>query len=409
MKTRALAVVSGSILVAIVMVISFMNAGPVLAAEPFKIGYIGGLTGAASLTGLAQFDAFKMAVEEINNAGGLLGHPINFYVRDDKNVPAEATKAARDLVYNTKVDWLFGSTLSGVALAVSEVAKETKTPYVCEGAMSTAITEERGHRYVIRPMGNSDTTLGIMGSVMGKRPYKTYTIMAADYSWGHSSFKAFKDYLLKVNPDAKILKEAFIPPMIPDYSPYISMIMGLKPDYAAMILPTGEAETCLRQITAYGLNKACHVGGFYVSQAGFEALGKDCPEGVDFFSQFFFNFPGKMAEEFRKNVKEKTGRNAGGETFLGYWPIKFLKAAVEKARTTEKEAVIDAFGTVCLKLPVGDVCMRPFDNQGDFSNMVGTSMFSSEYKFALMKGIVYIPGGEFLKTKEQIMELRKGK
>jgi branched-chain amino acid transport system substrate-binding protein len=386
-----------------------MNPGLASAADPIKIGYINSITGPASLTGLAQFDAFKMAVEEINNAGGLRGHPINFYLRDDKNDPSEATKAARDLVYNTRVDWIFGTCMSGVGLSVSEVAKETKTPFVCEGAMSTAITEDKGHRYVLRPMGNSDTTLGVLGHVVGQKPYKTYTIMAADYSWGHSSFKAFKTWLLKVNPSAKILKEAFIPPMIPDYSPYISMIMGLKPDYAAIILPTGEAETCLRQITAYGLNKLCHVGGFYVSQAGFEALDKDCPVGVDFFSQFFFNYPGKMADEFRRKAKEKFGRNAGGEMFLGYWPIQFFKAAVEKAGTEEKEAVIDAFGTVCVKLPVGEVCMRPFDNQGDFSNMIGTSMFLPEYKFAVHKDIVYVPGGQFLKTKEQVMELRKGK
>jgi hypothetical protein len=53
--------------------------------------------------------------------------------------------------------------------------------------------------------------------------------------------------------------------------------------------------------------------------------------------------------------------------------------------------------------------MRPFDNQGDFSNMIGTSMFLPEYKFAVHKDIVYVPGGQFLKTKEQVMELRKGK
>jgi branched-chain amino acid transport system substrate-binding protein len=374
--------------------------------KPIKIGYINVLTGPAAMSGLVELQAFKFAVNEINKAGGILGHPIEYVVRDDKGNAAVGTRVARELVYNEHVDWLLGTLISSVGLVVSEVARETKTPFICQTSQSSMITEEKGHRYVIRPLGNSHTQAGAVAYALSKKPYKTYTLMASDYAWGHDSLKDFKTVFLREKPDAKILKEEFMPARLPDYSPYITKLAGILPDVAIVFLPSGESETFLKQLGPSGLHRKCLVSGFFLDQPGIEALGKDMPEGVMGFSQFLFSYPGKEADEFRAKIKKEIGVNAGAGTFLGYYAPQFLKAAIEKAGTIEKEAVINAFGTISVKVPQGIVTMRPVDNQGDFACMVGITKFVPEYEFAITVDNEYYPGAKLLPTPEEVMKKR---
>lgn len=380
-----------------------------LAKEPIKIGYMNSMTGGSALTGLPMVQAFKLAVREINEAGGILGHPVKYVVRDDKSNPSVASREARDLVYSERVDWIFGTCQSNVALSISQVAKETKTPFVIEGSMGSSLTEELGHRYAIRPLGNSHTQAGAVAYSLSKKPYKTYTLMASDYAWGHDSLKDFKAILLRENPQVTILKEDYLPPSLPEYSPYITSLSDIKPDVAVILLPTGEAATFLKQLGPHGLHKKCLVAGLYLDQTGFEALGKDMPEGVMVFSQFLFNYPGKEADAFRAKIRRETGLNAGGGIFLGYWPSFFLKAAITKAGTKEKEAVINAFGTISLKLPQGIVRMRTVDNQGDFANMVGITKFIPQYEFAVTVDNEYYPGDKLLPAPDEILKKRAEK
>ena len=78
------------------------------------------------------------------------GRKIEYVVRDDKLKPGEAVKEFRRMVTRDKVDFVMGVISSGVALAVSEVAKEMKVLFVDSIAQTSALTEEQGHPYVVR-------------------------------------------------------------------------------------------------------------------------------------------------------------------------------------------------------------------------------------------------------------------
>src|SRR5678816_4529580 len=92
-----------------------------------------------------------MATKEINDAGGVLGRPLEFIFRDDKLKPDEAVKAARELVGQEKVDFLAGCISSGVGLAISAYAKEAKTLYFSTHCQTSRLTWDLSLIHISEP------------------------------------------------------------------------------------------------------------------------------------------------------------------------------------------------------------------------------------------------------------------
>src|ERR1700733_13537449 len=93
---------------------------------PIKVGEINSYTGPAAVFTLSYRKGFEMAVDEVNAAGGVLGRPLQVFFRDDTFSPAEGVRQAKELIDNEKVDVLAGTFFSPVALAVANVAMQSK-------------------------------------------------------------------------------------------------------------------------------------------------------------------------------------------------------------------------------------------------------------------------------------------
>ena len=123
--------------------------------ETIKIGVIYGLGGASAPYTKPAITGHEIAVDEINAKGGLLGRKLQLVIRDDQSKPDVGVREARELIVKEKVDFLMGVIHSGVALGISEVAKEYKKIYLNTIAKTAALTEEKGHRYVFRSASNT--------------------------------------------------------------------------------------------------------------------------------------------------------------------------------------------------------------------------------------------------------------
>jgi branched-chain amino acid transport system substrate-binding protein len=134
------------VLIAVVLVLAMLGVrpGPSLAAPPIKIGLITDLTGMAFLLAKDNGDGAKMAVEEINKAGGVLGRPLELVVRDSALKTDVGIAAARELVVDQKVNFLLGPVSSAVRLAISDVARQYKVPMIDSIGGSRRLVEDRG-------------------------------------------------------------------------------------------------------------------------------------------------------------------------------------------------------------------------------------------------------------------------
>ncbi|MFN3476841.1 MAG: ABC transporter substrate-binding protein, partial [Candidatus Methylomirabilales bacterium] len=101
----------------------------VSAAEkgPIKIGGLGSLSGVVSAWGKSTQQGLVLAVEEINQAGGILGRKVEFQMEDDESKPAEGARRARRLALEWGAHVIIGINHSGVALQVCALLPELKT------------------------------------------------------------------------------------------------------------------------------------------------------------------------------------------------------------------------------------------------------------------------------------------
>ncbi len=110
------------------------------AAEPIRIGYLATLTGEGATWGQHERDGALLAVKEINEAGGLLGRPVELRVYDIKGRPEDAVNALRRMIYDDKVVAVGGSNYSGIQLAIAPIADKEKIPVVASSATNPAVT-----------------------------------------------------------------------------------------------------------------------------------------------------------------------------------------------------------------------------------------------------------------------------
>ncbi|MDE2577295.1 MAG: ABC transporter substrate-binding protein [Hyphomicrobiales bacterium] len=117
-------------------------ASPVLAADPIKVGLSGPYTGGSSSMGVSMRDGAKLAVEEINKAGGVLGRQIQLIERDDEAKNELGVQVAQELINKEQVVATLGYINTGVALASQRFYQEAEIPVINNVATGTAITQQ---------------------------------------------------------------------------------------------------------------------------------------------------------------------------------------------------------------------------------------------------------------------------
>ena len=193
--------------------------------KAIRIGEINSYSGLATVYTFPYREGIHMAVKEINDAGGVLGRPLEFIFRDDKLKPDEAVKAARELVGQEKVDFLAGCISSGVGLAISAYAKEAKTLYFATHCQTSRLTWDEGHRYVAHTTNNVNQYIRALAKKAAATPYKKWAHISPDYEYGHNVWDEFIAYLKQLKPDVQVVQQNWPKLGETDHSSYITALL----------------------------------------------------------------------------------------------------------------------------------------------------------------------------------------
>ena len=177
-----------------------------ISAKEIKIGFIDAYSGPASVYSNDVVDAFKMEMDKVNAAGGLLGYPVKILKRDSKFKVDLSLGHVKEYTMRENVDILAGTISSSVTLAVSEVAKKEKIPFFCTFAKSENITGAKGHRYVFGIAENTAMAGKAAAAALVDKPYKKFWIAGDDYEYGHAIADAVWNNLEKMKPDLLIFQ-----------------------------------------------------------------------------------------------------------------------------------------------------------------------------------------------------------
>ncbi len=112
------------------------------ATEPIRIGVMGPFTGGSSPMGLAMRDGIRLAAQEINEAGGLLGRPVKLVERDDEARPERGAQVAQELINHEKIVAGLGIVNTGVALASQRFYQQARIPMITSVATGSIVTKQ---------------------------------------------------------------------------------------------------------------------------------------------------------------------------------------------------------------------------------------------------------------------------
>jgi branched-chain amino acid transport system substrate-binding protein len=379
-------------------------------AQPIKIGAMFVASGPMGGYGKHGGQAIQMAVDEINRSGGILGRKVVAMVEDTKLNKEVAFGLAKKFIAQDRVDFLMGPTSSGLATALSAMARNNKKILILTQAAADELTGVDFHPYVFSTLSNAMMHARSGAYLMATMPYKRYMCIAPDYSYGHSSWDSFKAKLRELRPDVEIVGELFPKFLSKDYGDYINKINEAKPDAVWSPLWGSDAVNFIKQALPTGMFK--NIKFAFPVAGALEVLvpmGKDMPEGVYVSSRYFFNSPdSSLNREFVKSYYERFKEYPdymAGETYAG---VQFIKAAVKRARTTDPAKLIKAVEREPLawETPEGWKVMRAEDHSIVEDCLWGVTSFNEKYGFSMPKSYVSIQGEEICRTAEELKEVR---
>src|SRR5689334_2174540 len=160
----------------------------VQAAEPIKIGVAGPFTGGSSSMGVSMRDGVRLAADEINKSGGVLGRQIQLVERDDEAKNERGVQIAQELINKEKVAATVGYINTGVALASQRFFQDAKIPVMNNVATGSVITQQfadQPENYVFRNSAHDRIQAPmIVEEAVTKRGFKKVAILADSTNYG---------------------------------------------------------------------------------------------------------------------------------------------------------------------------------------------------------------------------------
>jgi len=303
------------------------------------VGMYGSLTGDGASFGQSSVEGAQLAVEELNNAGGLLGgRKIRLLVEDDQSKPDEASNAVTKLITQDKVVAVLGEVASRRSLAAGPVCQKYQTPMISPASTNERVTAIGD--YIFRVCFIDP----FQGEVLAKFAYNDLKArkvavlkdVQQDYSVGltdaiQKTFQALGGEVLA--PVSYSSGDA-------DFKAILTQVRAQKPDAMFVTGYYPEAAIIVRQARELGMKIPVLGGDGWVGDAlknGREALA-NC-----FISNHYSgDNPDPVVQNFVKTYRAKFNREPDSIAALGYDAAKVLAAAITSSNSTEGPKVRNA-------------------------------------------------------------------
>lgn len=327
------------------------------AGDTYKIGVLMPLSGGAAVYGVPAVNGVKLAVEEINAAGGIGGKKIEAIVRDSQFKPAVGTAAARELISKVGVDLLFGDVSSGVSLALSELAKQKGIVFFSPIAKTTRLTKEEYHDLVFQSTANTDYEGRVMVEIAKEQGAKKVCLTGFDFAYVHDLFKVIEAENIK--QAAFTITNTFLVPLTTtDFNALITQLMSNDCDAVLGAIFGGGFTAMVKQAAPFGLFKKKTLmiwGGEVGSYEQTASLGADYPEGIwaNAYDLWYHNVSDEHAKFHDALAKIEGKKETTMWPMLTYIGMKFVAAGLKKAGTSEPPALAKALAGMTIDTPLG--------------------------------------------------------
>lgn len=384
-----------------------LSAGSAIAQDTIKIGEINHYKRMAAFAGPYK-QGIELALEEVNDEGGVLGKPLEFIFRDDQGKPGEAVKIAEELMTRDGTVMLTGTILSNIGLAISSLAAEKGYVYLAAEPLADSIVWEKGNEYTFRLRASTYMQAAMLAEEAAKTDAKTFATIAPNYAYGKDAVAAFKKALLALKPDAEFVTEQWPALFKIDAGAEVQAIERAKPDAIYNVTFGGDLAKFVREGTTRGLFDGRNVYGLLTGEPEYiDPLKDEAPEGWTVTGYPWYDFADGSNKTFVDTYMEKFGERPGIGSLVGYMTVQSIAAGIERAGATDADSLIAGFKGLDVDTPVGKIHFREQDHQATMGAFVGTTALKDGA--GIMVDWEYKDGANYLPSDEEVAKLRPSK
>jgi len=308
----------------------------------------------------------RMAADEVNAQGGLLGRKIEVIYEDTQGKPDIAVKKAQKYLLEESVDIITAGLGSPQSKALKELTKEYKNVLFVDYAQADEATGKEFAYHSIRLFFNTSMAARTLVSHMvGHKEFKRIYLLNQDYSYGRDAGAAFKREIARLLPDAQIVGEDYHPLFTKDFSPFLTKIKGSNADVILTVNWGSDISILLKQ------RKELEVKATIVNTAlATPDVIKEAPDaaiGSIVCDDWMVTEKSPESAEFLKNWREKYKNTpypepdcTAARTYIG---SKFVFEGIRKAKSLEISKLMPTLEGLRVKSLNGEIYLRACDHQ----------------------------------------------
>jgi branched-chain amino acid transport system substrate-binding protein len=300
-----------------------------------KVGGMGPLTGDAALYGISTTNGAELAFSESK----VLGLDIVFSKLDTKAEESEGINNYNKFVDNEKVIAIIGPALSSVSIAVGSASQSSGIPIITPSgtAVDITLTGENVFRTCFIDSYQGEVMANFASNSKNAKTAAILFNNSSDYSIG---IKESFERIFKENGGEILISESYLDNDV-DFKSQLTKIASTNPDVLLLPVYYSDVAQIAKQVQDIGL-KTTLLGG-----DGWDGILDTIQdpaliEGSFYASHYVNDDSNQQVKEFNESYENKYGVKPNGFAALGYDSAKILMSAIEKAGSTDKEALVKA-------------------------------------------------------------------
>ncbi|RVU15492.1 ABC transporter substrate-binding protein [Methylobacterium oryzihabitans] len=376
---------------------------------PIRIGELNSYSRMAAFA-VPYRNAMQLAQDEVNKAGGIKalgGRPLEFVFRDDGSTPGDAVRVAEELLTRENVAFLAGTFLSNVGLAVGDFANQRKALFLATEPLTDALTMSAGNPYTFRVRPNTYMQTRMLVEAVKARGVKRWAIVAPNYEYGQSAAANFKRLMAQAVPGFEVVTEQFPALGRIDAGATVGALAQAKPDGLFNVLFGADLTAFVREGNTRGLFEKRTVASLLTGEPEYMIpLGDETPEGWVVTGYPWDKIDTPVHKAFVQAYRARFNDTPRLGSLLGTVVVQMIQAMLEKAGSTETEAMIKALTDLRTETVAGPVTMRGLDHQSTLGVWVGETALNGRQ--GTMTKFQYEDGAKFMFPEAEVKAARKG-
>jgi len=349
------------------------------AKEPITIGVPMPLSGVLAQGGQSILTGIKYAAKNINDAGGVLGHPVKLVIEDTKSEPNTSAAVASKMAAQEKVYAFVGGYGSTADFAMLQSIKRYKPIFIHTASSSVKLENTFGkepwyYHVYIWDYHRQRAVVGFLNQ-MNPKP-KTVALAYENGLYGSDAAKYAKEYIAKAGYEL-VMDEPFKSGS-PDFSPILTRVRSVDPDVFFSIGYSGDNIQLVRQESDLDIHPKLTM---VVSAGDKRSDYGDFGTGTAMISEWSAEAQTPGNAEWVKKVKADTGMETIAPPFLqGFVGMNSLAQSIEKAGTLDKEAVLKALDTTEFDTPYGKLKYSPSERGAEHQLLTNEQMVLIQFR-----------------------------